>query len=128
MPEFIAQVSRDMEASSTTPLFPSRYKEHVAYALDMISKYDFLSSEAAIASVYLATRFEFYFRILSGRLKGNGSWISPEIQLDTQTAISDRRLNGSRISNVSLAYKIMKLEKSETVVQVFDELDPGFPR
>lgn len=59
---FLKQVASQMAASSPSAVFPGRYIEHVACAVDMVASNDFTSSPAAIASLYLATRFEFYFR------------------------------------------------------------------
>ena len=121
--KFIARVAQDMEASSSTTLFPGRYKEHVAYALNMVAQNSFTDPPAAIASVYLATRFEFYFRILSGELNGDGTWINPQGRSNVTAALNDSRLSRPRISSVSLAYKIMKLNQSRSAAQVFDQLD-----
>ena len=71
---FLMHVAHDMETSKPTTLFPGRYKEHVAYALNMVANHTFTDPPAAIASVYLATRFEFYFRILSGKLNADPAW------------------------------------------------------
>lgn len=124
---FLASVALDVDASKTTPLFPGRYKEHVAYALKMVANSHFTSPPAAIASVYLATRFEFYFRILSGKLSADGCWISPQAQSSAIAAIDDSRLTPRLrqrcISRVSLAYKVMKLDQSGTAGQVFEQLD-----
>lgn len=69
---FLAQVADEMAAAKHTDLFPDRYKEHVAYAMGMVARHGFLEPPAAIAAVYLATRFEFFFRVLSGKLIGTG--------------------------------------------------------
>lgn len=120
---FLVRVAQDVDASKTTRLFPGRYKEHVAYALKMVANSDFTHPPAAIASVYLATRFEFYFRILSGKLNADGTWISPQAQRSAIAAIVDPRLSRDRISSVALVYKVMKLDQSRTAAQVFDQLD-----
>ncbi len=49
---FLATVAQEMEASKLTTLFLGRYKEHVAYALNMIANHSFIEPSAAIASVY----------------------------------------------------------------------------
>src|SRR5438105_4931404 len=71
---FVAQFAEELEAAAYSVLFPERYKEHVAYAVGMVSRHGFLEPPAAIAAVYLATRFEFFFRVLSGKLQPNGCW------------------------------------------------------
>jgi hypothetical protein len=72
----------------------------------------FLSPPAAVSSVYLATRFEFYFRLLSGRLNGDGTWVSETAQQAARAKLGDQRLKSPRISRVSLAYEVMRLGTS----------------
>lgn len=110
--EFLRETASLMHTAEHTDLFPERYKEHVAYALEIVGTNDWRTPPSAIASVYLATRFEFYFRMLSAKLKSDGSWISVVLQHEAQKAISDRRLKKTRISSVSLVYKLMKLEQT----------------
>ena len=126
--KFLMRVVHDMETSKPTTLFPDRYKEHVAYALNMVANHSFTDPPAAIASVYLATRFEFYFRILSGKLNADGTWITSEARSTAKAAIKDGRVDVSRVSNVALAYKVMKLDQSQTAGQAFNQLDKAlFP-
>ena len=106
---FLKNLASQIQQSKPSKVFPNRYKEHVAYAVDMVASNQFLSPPAAIASLYLATRFEFYFRILSGKLNGDGTWISSTAKSAAQAAINDRRLKKERISSLSLAYQIMIL-------------------
>ena len=121
--QYLKETAAEMEVSEPSAVFPDRYIEHVAYAVDMVASNMFLSPPAAIASVYLATRFEFYFRILSGKLNGDGTWISLSAQQAARAAINDNRLKGKRISSVALAYKIMKLDQSRKIVQACTALD-----
>ena len=121
--KFLMGVAHDMETSKPTTLFPGRYKEHVAYALNMVTNHTFTDPPTAIASVCLATRFEFYFRILSSKLNADGTWITPQAQSTAKAALNDVRLNSRRVSSVALAYKVMKIDQSQTVAQVFDQLD-----
>jgi len=120
---YLKDTAADMTASKPCDVFPDRYIEHVACAVDMVALNMFLSPPAAIASVYLATRFEFYFRILSKKLNGDGTWISLSAQQVARAAINDNRLKGNRISSVALAYKIMKLDQSRKIVQACTALD-----
>jgi hypothetical protein len=120
---YLKETAAEMTVSEPSAVFPDRYIEHVAYAVDMVASNTFMSPPAAIASVYLATRFEFYFRILSGKLNGDGTWISWSAQQAARGAINDNRLKGNRISSVALAYKIMKLDKSLKIVQACTALD-----
>ena len=68
---FLKQVASEMRASQSSMVFPSCYIEHVAYAIDMVGSNQFTSPLAAIASVYLVTRFEFYFCVMSGKLNAD---------------------------------------------------------
>ena len=121
--QYLKETAAEMAVSEPSALFPDRYIEHVAYAVDMVASNGFLSPPAAIASVYLATRFEFYFRILSGKLNGDGTWMSPSAKQAVKSEINDNRLEYKRISSVALAYKIMKLDQSRKIVQACTALD-----
>jgi hypothetical protein len=120
---FLKNVASQIGQSKPSKVFPGRYKEHVAYAVDMVASNLFLSPPSAIASVYLATRFEYYFRMLSGKLKGDGTWISSTAQSGSQGAINDERLSRKRISSVSLAYRIMMTDTSLQIVQQCAKID-----
>lgn len=121
---FLASVAKEMDAAPHSDLFPDRYKEHVAYALGMVASHDFLEPPAAIAAVYLATRFEFFFRLLSGMLKGDGTWLNEAVDRPAAEKALERLVpKGSRVSNVAVTYKLMKLAKSRPAARVFDELD-----
>jgi hypothetical protein len=98
-----------MRLSASSAVFPDRYKEHVAYAVEMVASTRFLWPRVAIASVYLVTRFESYFRMLSGKLNRDGTWKSTSDQQSATQMINDRRLKKNRVSSVSLSYKLMKL-------------------
>lgn len=120
---YLREVAAEMAESAPSAVFRDRYIEHVAYAVDTVASNYFLSPPAAIASVYLSTRFEFYFRILSGKLNGDGTWASLPAQQAAKAAISDNRLSRDRINSVALTYKIMKLEQSRNIAQVCTTLD-----
>jgi hypothetical protein len=102
-----------MRAAKPTRIFPDRYIEHVAYALELVGFNGFRTPAAAVASVYLVTRFEFYFRVLSEKLHPDGTWVSQSAQDIAATAIGDPRLKRHRISSVALAYEVMKLGSSK---------------
>jgi hypothetical protein len=121
--QYLKKTALEMAVSKPSVVFPDRYIEHVACAVDMVASNMFLSPPAAIASVYLATRFEFYFRILSGKLNGDGTWISPSAQQAARTALADKRFKRNRISSVALAYKLMKLDQSRKIGQACTALD-----
>ena len=112
----LQETAQEMRVTPATSVFPSRYIEHVAYAMDMVGRNRFLSPPAAIASVYLATRFEFYFRVLSGRLQNDGGWVSQSAQQVAVAVIGDKpSLRKKHVSNVAFAYKVMKLGTSRVV-------------
>ena len=119
---YLREAASEMAASGSSDVFPDRYIEHVAYAVDMVASSEFTSPPAAVAAVYLVTRFEFYFRVLSGKLNADGTWSSTVAKNAAQAAIHDTRL-GSRIYSVALAYKIMKLNQSRSIVQHCAALD-----
>lgn len=120
---FLKRVALEIKTSEISEVFGGRYKEHVAYAIDMVASFPFTSPPAAIASVYLVTRFEFYFRILSGKLNADGTWISPEAQAAAQIALKDYRLRKPRVSSVALAYKIMKIDQSRNLAKHCTRMD-----
>ena len=121
---FLAEVADEMAAAKHTALFPDRYKEHVAYAVGMVARYGFLEPPAAIAAVYLATRFEFFFRVLSGKLKGDGTWLNKAVDQPAAMAMLGKKgVRGDRVSDVALTYKLMKLNQSRPAARVFDTLD-----
>ena len=120
---FLKQTASDMATTQPSPVFPERYIEHVAYAVDLVASNRFTSPPAAIASVYLATRFEFYFRILSGKLNTDGKWLTSDAQRTARAAIDDPRIDRKRVSSVALTYKIMKLDQSCVLAQYCTQLD-----
>src|SRR5262249_21444106 len=96
----------------------------VAYAVGMVARPGFLEPPAAIAAVYLATRFEFFFRLLSGKLKGDGTWLNKAVdQPVALAALGKKGLQGERVSDVAVTYRLMKLDQSRPAARVFDALD-----
>lgn len=120
---YLKETASKMGKSDSSDVFPCRYIEHVAYAIDMVASNIFTTPPAAVASVYLVTRFEFYFRILSGKLNGDGTWVSLAAQSAARASISDDRLGCNRINSIALTYKIMKLNQSRSIVQHCIALD-----
>lgn len=120
---FLSRVATEMSAAKPSAVFPDRYVEHVAYAVETVATNWSTSPPAAVASVYLATRFEFYFRVLSGKLKPDGTWVSSQAQAEAQASLHDSRLGKNRISSVSLAYDVMKLNTSLAFSQRCSLLD-----
>jgi hypothetical protein len=121
---FLAQLADDIAAAEHTILFPERYKEHVAYAVGMVARHGFLEPPAAIAALFLATRFEFFFRLLSGKLDGGGTWLNKATdQPAAVAALGKKGLKGDRVSDVAITYKLMKLNQTCQAARVFDALD-----
>lgn len=126
---FLARVADEMTSAPHTDLFPDRYKEHVAYAMGMVACHRFREPPAAIAAVYLATRFEFYFRLLSGKLKGDGTWLNEAFDKPAAiAALGKTGLKQKCVSNVAVTYKLMKLNHARPAAHVFSSLDKAiFP-
>jgi hypothetical protein len=121
---FLARFAEEMAAAPHTDLFPERYKEHVAYAVGMVARHVFLEPPAAVAAVYLATRFEFFFRLLSGKLSADGTWLNRAADQPAAVAALGRKgLTGARVSDVAVTYKLMKLDQSRPAPRMFDALD-----
>ena len=121
---FLAQVADEIAAAKHTDLFPDRYKEHVAYTVGMVARHGVLEPPAASAAVYLATRFEFFFRVLSGKLQGDGTWLHKAVDQPVAVAtLGKKGLQGDRVSDVAVTYKLMKLNQSRPAAGVFDTLD-----
>jgi hypothetical protein len=127
--QFLAQVAEEMAVAEPTSLFPNRYKEHVACAVRMVARHPFRDPRAAIAAVYLATRFEFFFRLLSGKLNADGTWINQAVdQPAAVAALGKKGLGGNRVSSVEVTYKLMQLYRLRPAAQVFASLDKSiFP-
>jgi hypothetical protein len=70
--QYLKETAAEMAVSKLSAVFPDRYIEHVTYAVDMSHQICFYRPPQLIASAYLATRFEFYFRKLSGKLNDDG--------------------------------------------------------
>ena len=120
---FLKESAAEIAASRSSTILPDRYIEHVAYALDMVASNAFTTPPAAVASVYLATRFEYYFRIVSGKLNPDGKWTSSAAQGAAQAELNDRRLEWKRVSSVALAYRIMKLNRAHPFAKCCRSLD-----
>lgn len=119
---YLEQVASDIEKSPTTLVFPDRYTDYVSYAIRMILSDALVSAPSAIASEYLAIRFEYYFRILSGKLNGDGTWLTEQAKKESECILNKRKL-GWRLNNVAQAYKLLKHNQSLSVSKYFAELD-----
>lgn len=120
----IQNTATSLEASTPTVLFPSRYREHVAYALRQIVPSSIDDSPAAVSSVYLATRFEYYFRVLSGCLDADGKWLDTATRDRVCRRLGfDKRRHRHRISNIAKTYKILLAESAHPVVSHLTRID-----
>lgn len=123
--EFLTKVGKTIGESPDTSAFPGRTREHVAYAVSSIANFgfwSFLSPPCVLASTYLLTRLEFYFRILSGSLNPDGTWVGKTIPTSVLSAYPTLK-GKKRINNVSDTYNIMKLNTSHKAAIAFDQLD-----
>ncbi len=118
---FLEQAALDMEHSPRSGLLFERQKNQVVDALRKIVIRGFISSEFAIASNYLAARFEGYFRILSGLMDGDGGWKSADAKLAAE------QLTGmtfdDRVDDVALAYNLVRYNQTLPVARYLTELD-----
>jgi hypothetical protein len=115
-----------MDTSPPREPFREGYVEFVAHSIKMtIDSESFLDPAPAVASVYLATRFENYFRHLSGKLGCKGEWLSPQHQAEAvrDLSVHTKSVNRPQISNVSIAYKVMMLRKDLPIVAHLKRLD-----
>lgn len=122
---FLEQTAMDIQKYPSN-LFPARYGEHISCAIAMIAKNPFLSSPSAIASSYLATRFEYFFRCLSCHLNTDGSWVDKAAR-ENASLVLEQKFKG-KISNVAMAYQIMKLNQSNSKVSALCHLDALMPK
>jgi hypothetical protein len=120
-------ISDCADSITSTPdkdIFHIRQKEAVALAMKEATTPGFDDPRRALASLYLATQFEFYFRILSGLLNPDGSWKSPADHQKAKSLLpKEKRLNYRSISNLELAYKLMVLNNADPRATLLDELD-----
>jgi hypothetical protein len=121
-----------MTSTPDKDIFLGRQKAPVALAMKEVitpgfdaTSMTFMSvPRKAIASLYLATQFEFYFRILSGLLNPDGSWKSLADQQKAKSLLpGENRLNQGSISNLEVAYKLMVLNNADPRSVLLDELD-----
>ena len=123
--EYIAKTTEKMHNAQPSPFFERRYKEHVTYAMRLLveAAYEdnfpqsmgmFLAPKAAVASAFLLTRFEFYFRIHSRKLQRDGTWKSDRARATAERHLDSKRLRQykSRVTSVSLAYEICRLRRT----------------
>jgi hypothetical protein len=119
---FLKDVASDIYKANETKVFPGRYKNNVTYAIEMVASNEPFSPASAIGSEYLVNRFEYYFRVLSGKLEDNGEWINDKLRDDAKRDLWEKGLQ-KRISNLATTYRIMKTNQSLPIPKFYDELD-----
>lgn len=124
---FLTCFAEELDAAPFEGPFGLRFKEHIAYAVGMVAQSRPTDSPSAIASVFLVTRLEILFRILSGVLNSDGTWIDSTTQAMVTSRLKDNRIKSKRINNVVLAYKILMLNKSSSIVVALHEIDINIP-
>jgi hypothetical protein len=135
--QFLTKASEDIKIGRASALFPDPYRLHIAHAVRIIAESKPTDPGAAVGAVYLSSRMEVFFRILSGRLTSAGRWISESAATRTRTGLAGTKWGkelerakrtkwqDERIKNLALTYKIMKLDAIRPAIGVFRELDEG---
>jgi hypothetical protein len=113
-----------MRSAPDKDIFLGRQKEPLALAMKEAILPGFNLPQRAIASLYLATQFEFYFRILSGMLNFDGTWKSPSDHVKAKSFLpGDDRVRGRGTSSVEVAYKLTILNNVDPRAVLLDDLD-----
>lgn len=123
---FLNELSNDMERYNCgiSGFDNFRHKPHVAYAVRAIANFPvFDYSKSVLASVFLATRFETYFRVLSSRLNDDGTWLDANAQKTAFDLIKDKRVKNKQINDVALTYKILMLDRGNKIVTFLEHLE-----
>lgn len=120
---FLEALSDVMRRGPESPLFGGRHREHVAFAIALTAQYRSLAPPAAIASVFLAMRFELYFRMLSGVLNDDGTWRDGSARDHAAALLNEPRLKRGRLADVALEYRVMLMNKSQPAVQIIKRLE-----
>jgi hypothetical protein len=126
-PHFIANVAADVVTWPMGRGHNDRRLDIIAYALDIASQMSFVTPPGALASVYLLHQLEFFFRVLSGVLHPNGTFIDPSRRAAVIAALPGEQIGG-RINGIALTYKIMQLNLGGVhAVDVYRDLDNSIP-
>jgi hypothetical protein len=121
--EFIGRYADAIEKATASDLFFERQKEHIGHAMRMIANSRFTDPASAVASVYLVTRLEFFFRILSGVLKFDGTWKDERLRTQYKKEFLPGIKLGKRINDVAVTYKIATIDKSNSRTSHLRDLD-----
>jgi hypothetical protein len=104
-------------------IFLGRQKEPLALAMKEAVLRGFDRPQKAIASLYLATQFEFYFRILSGMLNFDGTWKSSSDYAKAKSFLGDDGVRKWGTSSVEVAYRLTILNNADPRAALLDGLD-----
>jgi hypothetical protein len=105
-------------------IFLGRQKPPVALAIKEAITPELDRPQRAIAALYLATQFEFYFRILSGMLNFDGSWKSLGDRAKAESFLpDDDRVRRRGTSSVEVAYKLAILNNADPRSALLEGLD-----
>jgi hypothetical protein len=121
-------VSDAADLMTSTPdkdIFLGRQKPPVALAMKEAITPELDRPQRAIAAfLFLATQFEFYFRILSGMLNFDGSWKSPGDRAKAESFLpDDDRVRRRGTSSVEVAYKLTVLNNADPRAALLEGLD-----
>jgi hypothetical protein len=120
----VTDVADMMAHGSDTDLFVGRQKEPVSVAMKNCISLGVMDPLNAISALYLATQFEFYFRILSGSLNIDGTWKNSEAKERAIELLPSKKkqLNRERINSVELAFSLAILRQDDARCSVVREL------
>jgi len=121
--EFIGRYAGVIAKATASDLFFERQKEHIGYAMSMIAHSRFTDPASAVASVYLVTRLEFFFRILSGVLNFDGTWKDERVRTRYGKEILTGLELRKRVNDVAVTYKIATIDKSNSRTSHLRDLD-----
>jgi hypothetical protein len=120
----ICDTADSMASAPDKDIFLGRQKPPVALAMKEAITPGFDRPQKAIASLYLATQFEFYFRILSGMLNFDGTWKSSDDRVKAESFLPDGdRVRRRGTSSVEIAYKLTILNNVDPRAALLDGLD-----
>jgi hypothetical protein len=113
-----------MTSNPDKDIFLGRQKAPVALAMKEAVMPELDRPQRAIAALYLATQFEFYFRILSGLLNFDGSWKTPADRASAESFLpGDDGVRRHGTSSVEVAYKLSVLNNADPRAALLNGLD-----
>jgi len=120
-------VSDAADLMTSTPdkdIFLGRQKPPVALAMKEAVTPELDRPQRAIAALFLATQFEFYFRILSGMLNFDGSCKTTADRAKAEFFLpDDDRVRRRGTSSVEVAYNLTVLNNADPRAALLEGLD-----